>query len=78
MKCGYPMFHNNPATGAGPDKSVGRKILALMVTRANRKTSKIKKGPIFWRKKVIVILQKWRVSSLIVTNINLLTLARGR
>jgi hypothetical protein len=37
----------NPVKGAGPDISVGKKILALMVTKANKKTRIIRKGPTF-------------------------------
>jgi hypothetical protein len=44
----------NPVSGAGADISVGKKILALIATNANKKTSRIKNGPTFWRKKVMV------------------------
>jgi hypothetical protein len=43
----------NPVSGAGADISVGKKILALIATSANKKTNRIKNGPTFWRKKVI-------------------------
>jgi hypothetical protein len=37
----------SPVKGAGPDISVGKKIRALTATSANKKISKIKKGPTF-------------------------------
>ncbi len=42
-----------PVSGAGADISVGKKILALTATSANRNTRTINKGAIFWRMKVI-------------------------
>jgi hypothetical protein len=36
-----------PVNGAGPDISVGRKILALVATKANKKISRMNSGPIF-------------------------------
>jgi hypothetical protein len=44
----------NPVSGAGADMSVGKKILALIATSANKKTSRMRNGPTFWRKKVII------------------------
>jgi hypothetical protein len=36
-----------PVKGAGPDISVGKKILALIVTNANKNTRMMRKGPTF-------------------------------
>jgi hypothetical protein len=44
----------NPVSGAGADISAGKKILALTATSANKKIITMNKGPIFWRKKVII------------------------
>ncbi|NJR32743.1 MAG: hypothetical protein HC778_07955 [Chamaesiphon sp. CSU_1_12] len=45
-----------PVIGAGAERSDGKNIRALTATRANKKTNKIKNGPTFWRKKVILKL----------------------
>jgi hypothetical protein len=46
--------NNNPVNGAGPDISVGKKILALTATSANKNKITMNRGPMFWRKKVII------------------------
>ncbi len=50
----FKLFKIRPVSGAGAARSVGKNIRALTATSANRKTKKINRGPIFWRKNVII------------------------